>query len=175
MTGKIAFESSPVALASSPQAGPLPERTATPRRYPPLPVVVGCPRSGTSLLAVMLDSHPLLAVPPETSFLGLVAGLHGTSDTVRRGFFDTVTAHVPGRAHEVVDAARARGINLRRVDADNVGISTDECTSDAHIDAVCDAFGVTTAEATDRAGNHTIKDVTITIEQTTPEPTATPG
>jgi hypothetical protein len=92
MTGKVAFESSPIALASSPQAGPLPASAATARRYPPLPVVVGCPRSGTSLLAVMLDSHPLLAVPPETSFLGAVATLHGTPGVVRRGFFDAVTA-----------------------------------------------------------------------------------
>lgn len=65
---------------------------AIPRRHPPLPVVVGCPRSGTSLLAVMLDSHPDLAVPPETAFIGLVAGLHGTPETVRQGFFDIVTA-----------------------------------------------------------------------------------
>jgi sulfotransferase family protein len=92
MTGKVVFESSAVTSASSPQTAPLTASAANPRRHPPLPVVVGCPRSGTSLMAVMLDSHPLLAVPPETSFLGLVAGLHGASDAVRRGFFDTVTA-----------------------------------------------------------------------------------
>jgi hypothetical protein len=62
------------------------------RRYPPFPVIVGCPRSGTSLLAVMLDSHPALAVPPETSFLGQVACLYGSSANVRRNFFDAVTA-----------------------------------------------------------------------------------
>ena len=55
-------------------------------------MVVGCPRSGTSLLAVMLDSHPELAVPPETTFLGTVAWLQGTSEVVRRSFFDVVTA-----------------------------------------------------------------------------------
>jgi len=64
----------------------------TPRRYPPFPVIIGCPRSGTSLLAVMLDSHPELAVPPETSFLGAVARLYGPPATVRRGFFEAVTA-----------------------------------------------------------------------------------
>jgi hypothetical protein len=31
--------------------------------------VVGCPRSGTTLLQVMLFAHPRLAVPPETRFL----------------------------------------------------------------------------------------------------------
>ena len=31
--------------------------------------VVGCPRSGTTLLQVMLHSHPRIAIPPETRFL----------------------------------------------------------------------------------------------------------
>ncbi|MEV5767860.1 aminomethyl-transferring glycine dehydrogenase [Micromonospora sp. NPDC052213] len=57
-------------------------------------------------------------------------------------FFDTVTAVVPGRAAQVVAAAAERGINLRLVDADRVGISCDETTTHAHLDAVCDAFGV---------------------------------
>ena len=38
--------------------------------------------------------------------------------------------------------ARARGINLRRVDADTVGISCDETTTDEHVVAVLAAFGV---------------------------------
>ncbi len=57
-------------------------------------------------------------------------------------FFDTVQAVVPGRAAEVVEAARLRGINLRLVDADTVGISTDERTTPEHVDAVLAAFGV---------------------------------
>ena len=31
--------------------------------------VVGCPRSGTTMLQLMLHSHPRIAVPPETRFL----------------------------------------------------------------------------------------------------------
>ena len=31
--------------------------------------IVGAPRSGTTLLRLMLDSHPRLAIPPETHFL----------------------------------------------------------------------------------------------------------
>jgi hypothetical protein len=31
--------------------------------------VVGCPRSGTTLLGLMLHAHPRLAIPPETRFL----------------------------------------------------------------------------------------------------------
>src|SRR5215510_8084366 len=57
----------------------------------PFPVVVGCPRSGTSLLAVMLDSHPLLTVPPETAFVGHIATLQGPPAAVRQRFFDIVT------------------------------------------------------------------------------------
>lgn len=87
---KVVFESPAVPLSGSTSRTAV--KSATPRRHPPLPVVVGCPRSGTSLLAVMLDSHPDLAVPPETSFAGLVAGLHGASETVRQSFFDIVTA-----------------------------------------------------------------------------------
>ena len=39
------------------------------QRPAPMPVVVGAGRSGTTLLRLMLDSHPLLAMPPETAFL----------------------------------------------------------------------------------------------------------
>jgi hypothetical protein len=35
----------------------------------PFPFVVGCPRSGTTLLRAMLDSHPDLAVPGESYFM----------------------------------------------------------------------------------------------------------
>lgn len=36
---------------------------------PPFPFVVGCRRSGTTLLRAMLASHPQVAVPPESRFL----------------------------------------------------------------------------------------------------------
>jgi Sulfotransferase family len=36
---------------------------------PAFPFIVGAPRSGTTLLRFMMDSHPLLAIPPETGFL----------------------------------------------------------------------------------------------------------
>ena len=39
------------------------------RREPPAPFVVGVGRSGTTLLRLMLDAHPRLAIPPETQFV----------------------------------------------------------------------------------------------------------
>jgi hypothetical protein len=36
---------------------------------PPAPVIVGVPRSGTTLRRLMLDAHSELAIPPETHFL----------------------------------------------------------------------------------------------------------
>jgi sulfotransferase family protein len=37
--------------------------------HPPAPFVVGMNRSGTTLLRMMLDSHPELTIPPETHFV----------------------------------------------------------------------------------------------------------
>nr|WP_232007232.1 aminomethyl-transferring glycine dehydrogenase [Mycobacterium intermedium] len=75
-----------------------------------------------------------------------IAGALGDA-VVHDRYFDTVLARVPGRADEVLAAAKARGINLWRVDADHVSVACDEATTDAHVAAVLDAFGVT---ATDR-------------------------
>ncbi|MGQ5265089.1 aminomethyl-transferring glycine dehydrogenase [Micromonospora sp. ZYX-F-536] len=72
---------------------------------------------------------------------GLRAGGVRVADVA---FFDTVTATVPGRAGEVVAAAAERGVNLRLVDADRVGVSCDETTTVAHLQAVWAAFGVPT-------------------------------
>lgn len=40
---------------------------------PPFPFVVGCGRSGTTLVRAMLDSHPELAIPPESYFVSELA------------------------------------------------------------------------------------------------------
>ncbi len=73
----------------------------------------------------------------------LTAGGVEVADVAR---FDTITAEVPGRADEVVAAALAGGVNLRRVDADRVGIACDETTTRAHLDAVVAAFGAPAAD-----------------------------
>jgi glycine dehydrogenase len=77
----------------------------------------------------------------------LAAGLQRAGVTVvHQHLFDTVTASVPGRAHEVVAAALAAGINLRLVDADTVGVSCDETTGAREVAAVLGAFGAPDAD-----------------------------
>jgi hypothetical protein len=44
---------------------------------PPAPFVVGVARSGTTLLRLMLDAHPELAIPPETHFIPKLAKAMG--------------------------------------------------------------------------------------------------
>ncbi len=65
-------------------------------------------------------------------------GVHVAHDE----FFDTVQAVVPGGAAEIVRAARERGVNLRYVDADTIGIAVDETTTDVVVGRVLDAFGL---------------------------------
>jgi glycine dehydrogenase len=80
----------------------------------------------------------------------LAAGLRaGGVSTEHAAFFDTVTARVPGRAAEVVAAAAARGVNLRLVDADRVGVSCAETTTVEHVRAVWAAFGVSPVDTAD--------------------------
>jgi hypothetical protein len=55
-----------------------------------MPIVIGSPRSGTTLLRFMLDSHPELAIPPETGFLALGPKLRGRGDKLRENFFRAV-------------------------------------------------------------------------------------
>ncbi|GAA4228442.1 aminomethyl-transferring glycine dehydrogenase [Streptosporangium album] len=80
----------------------------------------------------------------------LAAGLrHGGVEVVHDDFFDTVLARVPGRAAQVVAAARDNGVNLRLVDADHVGVTCDERTELIHLEQVLAAFEVSGAVLTD--------------------------
>jgi len=45
-----------------------------------MPIIVGVPRSGTTLLRMMIDAHPDVAIPPETGFLPALADLDPTRD-----------------------------------------------------------------------------------------------
>ncbi|HUF84551.1 MAG TPA: aminomethyl-transferring glycine dehydrogenase, partial [Acidimicrobiia bacterium] len=86
------------------------------------------------LRTIAQRTHRLTAILAE----GLrAAGL----EVANRHFFDTITVRVPGRAAEVVAAARAERINLRLVDDDTVGVALDETSTADVIARVWRAFG----------------------------------
>ena len=62
---------------------------------PPMPIVVGAPRSGTTLLRLMLDAHPQLAIPPETGFLVAAGKIPSLTSASRRQLFELVTNFPP--------------------------------------------------------------------------------
>ncbi len=68
-------------------------------------------------------------------------------DVLHTSFFDTVTVSVPGKAAQIIAAAEAKGINLRGIDADTVGISADEATTAGIVADVVAAFGASVADA----------------------------
>jgi glycine dehydrogenase len=97
-----------------------------------------------SMYAVYHGPEGLTAIAERTHrYAALLArALHDAGvPVVHEHFFDTITVAVPGRAAEVVQAALERGVNLRLVDADHVGVACDETTGRAQIDAVAAAFG----------------------------------
>jgi len=65
---------------------------------------------------------------------------------INDSWFDTLTIEVTN-AEEILAEARQRRMNLRQVDERTVGISIDETTTDEHIDALCEVFGVKTPAA----------------------------
>jgi glycine dehydrogenase len=72
----------------------------------------------------------------------IASGLRATGIPVVHGaYFDTLLVRVPDRADEVLAAANAKGLRLRRVDADQVGVSCSEITTSAHVELVLEAFG----------------------------------
>ncbi|HEX8580873.1 MAG TPA: aminomethyl-transferring glycine dehydrogenase, partial [Acidimicrobiales bacterium] len=98
-----------------------------------------------SMYAVWHGPEGLTAIASRVARLAavLAEGLRRGGVTVRTtAFFDTVTAEVPGRAAEVAAEAARRGIALRVVDADSVGVACDELTTPDHVAAVWAAFGV---------------------------------
>ena len=88
----------------------------------------------------------------------IAARVHRLSQILARGlqdagievatpaFFDTITVHVPHRAEAIAEDARARGINLRLVDADHLGVALDETTGRHEVEQVWQAFGIDAAE-----------------------------
>ncbi len=59
---------------------------------------------------------------------------------ITKHFFDTVTLHVPGRAHMLWAKAKEKQINLRFVDADHIGISFDQTTRRKEVNTLLSIF-----------------------------------
>ncbi len=55
-------------------------------------------------------------------------------------FFDTVTLHVPGRAHMLWAKAKEKKINLRFVDANHIGIAFDQTTRRKEVNTLLSVF-----------------------------------
>ncbi|MGW1627690.1 glycine dehydrogenase, partial [Streptomyces sp. NPDC002172] len=97
------------------------------------------------MYAVYHGSEGLKAIAQRTHRYAtiLAAGLTaGGVEIVHGAYFDTLTARVPGKAAEIVAAARQGGVNLRLVDSDHVSMACDETTTRAQLGAVWTAFGV---------------------------------
>ncbi len=104
------------------------------------------------LLAVLASMYAVYHGPAGLRRIALRT--HGYADAIARRlraagvdvtserFFDTLRVNVPGRADEVLAAARERGINVWRADADTIWLSCDQTTSAHDATAVLAAFGV---------------------------------
>jgi glycine dehydrogenase len=103
------------------------------------------------LLAVMASMYAVYHGPEGLTAIaervhrqtaGLATALRAAGwEIVHDAFFDTVMVRVPGRADELLATALDHGMNLRRVDADTLGIALDETTDDTILERLGDVFG----------------------------------
>ncbi|WP_421696322.1 aminomethyl-transferring glycine dehydrogenase [Aestuariivirga sp.] len=83
---------------------------------------------------------------------------------VTTSFFDTVTLHVPGRAHALWARAKEKRINLRFVDADHLGISFDQSVRRQELEQLLTVF------RTDALERISIDETDKALKETIPEP-----
>ncbi len=62
-------------------------------------------------------------------------------DIKHDAFFDTIIVHAPGRAEYFMNKAEQARYNLRKVDADHVGITLDETTNRQKVEGLMHVFG----------------------------------
>ncbi|HEX9703304.1 MAG TPA: aminomethyl-transferring glycine dehydrogenase [Rhodospirillales bacterium] len=79
-------------------------------------------------------------------------------------YFDTFTVRAPGRAGDVADRAEKLGLNLRRRDADRIGVSLDETTRRRNVETLWQAF------AGDGAVGFSVDDIDAAIGDCIPKP-----
>ena len=105
-----------------------------------------------ALLAVMASFYAVFHGPEGLKAIGQRVHLMAVTlaSSLRAGgvevepaaYFDTITVRVGNGQADILAAAEHRGINLRRVGWDRVGISLDETTTLAVLCRVLDAFGL---------------------------------
>ena len=96
----------------------------------PAPFIVGLSRSGTTLLRLMLDAHPDLAIPPETHFIPAAERACAVGEDPHRSFVDALTSY-PTWRDRAVDAsllAEAEG-SSRRAASPESSPSTSRCAT----------------------------------------------
>ncbi|MHB1219375.1 MAG: aminomethyl-transferring glycine dehydrogenase [Alphaproteobacteria bacterium] len=101
------------------------------------------------LLAVMASMYAVYHGPKGLAAIAgrvhrltsiLAEGLRRLGCTVRsKAFFDTITVDAAGQGRAIAERARKAGINVRE-SADSIGVSVDETTTRAHIEALFVAF-----------------------------------
>jgi glycine dehydrogenase len=104
-----------------------------------------------ALLAVVASMYAVYHGPEGLSHIArevharaatLAAGLTKLGFAPLSGaFFDTVTVAVGMRRRDIIERAREHRINLRAIGNDRIGISVDETTTPAIVEAVWSAFG----------------------------------
>lgn len=106
-----------------------------------------------ALLAVMASFYAVMHGPE--GLRAIAQRIHRKAVRLARGleeaglkvspaqFFDTITVEVGPLQEVVLKSAREEGINLRKIGDDRIGISLDERTRSATIEAVWRAFGIT--------------------------------
>ncbi len=105
-----------------------------------------------ALLAVMASFYAVIHGPEGLTAIAqrihrktvrMAKGLEAAGFLVEpEHFFDTITVEVGLLQRGVLQAAVREGLNLRRVGSSKVGITLDECTRPATIEAVWRAFGI---------------------------------
>ncbi len=109
------------------------------------------------LLAVMASMYAVYHGPEGLVYIAeqvrrrtatLAAGLKALGFTIRnQAFFDTLTVEVGDQQATILARADAAKVNFRIVDAGTLGISLDETTTPATVEAVLCVFGATGAVA----------------------------
>jgi glycine dehydrogenase len=106
-----------------------------------------------ALLAVMASFYAVMHGPEGLRAIAqrihrktvrLVKGLESIGLEIEQSaFFDTITVDVGPMQNVILNSAMAEGINLRRVEKTRIGISLDERTRPATVEAIWRAFGIT--------------------------------